>query len=1188
MKIKRLTIHGFKSFVDKTTLDFSRGTSAIIGPNGCGKSNIVDAIRWVIGEQNPRHLRGKTMEDVIFNGSDTRRPLGMAEVVLTFSNESGTAPAHYAGFTEIEVARRLYRSGESEYYINKVQSRLRDVQDLFADTGIGTRAYSIVEQGQVGWLVSAKPEERRAIFEEAAGINKFKNKKQAALRRLESTRENLTRVGDIIGEVKRQLGSLKRQARKAERYREMAGELKEVELTLYSLELGRLTGLLEEISGRLRALGDEEVALGAALAAKEGLAEELRAEYLSAESEFKGVRERVYELEKRIQAEERSGALVEMRLEELKRNEERLAAETVELGERVEREAGEIERLRAAKASLAKEMEAEAAGCEEASARLAELVSELGSREEANRADRTEALRLGTRLADITHAIGALLKEAENLREKEARASSEREAVSAALRENEAPAAELEDRLREAVGRKDLIAGEMEREAERLAALEAERGSLDERHTRARDELARASSRLAALEEMERNFENLRGGARSIMLREDKKGVYGILADCFSANPGFERAVEAVLGARLQYVVVESQAEGIEAIEYLKREGAGRGSFVPVKNLKPAPAPVPVQSSSYIPAGTMELAGEVNVKEGYEAIIRNLIGDALFVEDLPTAMEIWKANGIYRTLVTRDGDIIDPQGIITGGGGSGGDMGILEKRAEIKAMGAEIARLEGEVAGLKADLDRTGANLAEAKRGLEEKRERLHEAELEALGAESEHRRRAEEAARLTARLASLTGEIGEAERGLKETSERMAELSSQREELEESLRAMEEKTAGQAGEIARLTEARETLAGEVTELKVALAQSRERYGAVEKELEGRVSAAEELQRRIEARAAEIAGAREEAAAKEEELRSIKGVIEGLLAEVETVRREEVASGEALGALDGRIKALEGELREVRSRSQDLLELKGELTIEARELDMKIANIKEKAREKYDVELADLAAAPDAPEGAAAGRDAEALRATRDSLRDRIAALGNVNLSALDEFEELETRHNFLIEQQADLENSVESLMKAIYRINRTTRERFRRSFDEINAKFKESFPKFFKGGKAELRLTEGVDILDAGIEIVVQPPGKRLQNIGLLSGGEKALTATSLIFAIFLTKPSPFCLLDEVDAPLDDANINRFNAFVREMSELSQFLLITHNKNTMEIADTLYGVTMEEPGVSRIVTLSL
>ncbi|MFQ5465063.1 MAG: chromosome segregation protein SMC [Thermodesulfobacteriota bacterium] len=1186
MKIKKLTIHGFKSFVDKTTLDFSRGASAIIGPNGCGKSNIVDAIRWVIGEQNPRHLRGKTMEDVIFNGSEARRPLGMAEVVLTFSNESGAAPAHYAGFTEIEVARRLYRSGESEYYINRVQSRLRDVQDLFADTGIGTRAYSIVEQGQVGWLVGAKPEERRAIFEEAAGINKFKNKKQAALRRLESTRDNLTRVGDIIGEVKRQLGSLKRQARKAERYREMADELKEVELTLYSLELGRLTGLLEEISGRLRGIGDEEMALGAALATKEGRAEELRAEYLSAESEFKGVRERVYELEKRIQAEERSGALVEMRLEELKRNEERLAAETVELAERMEREAGEIERLRAAKASLAAGMEAEAAGCEEASARLAELVGELGSREDANRADRTEALRLGTRLADITHAIGALIKEAESLREKEARAASEREAVLAALRENETPAAELEDRLREAVGRKDLLAGQIETEAVRLAALEAERDILDERHTRSRDELARASSRLAALEEMERNFENLRGGARSIMRRENKRGVHGILADCFTANPGYERAVEAVLGARLQFVVVESQAEGIEAIEYLKREGAGRGSFVPMKNLKPAPTPVPVQSSSYMPAGTMELAGEVNVKEGYEAIIQNLIGDALFVEDLPAAMEIWKANGIYRTLVTRDGDIIDPQGIITGGGGAGGDMGILEKRAERKAIGAEIARLESDVAELKAALDRTEASLAEATRGLEEKRERLHEAELEALGAESEHRRRAEEAARLTARLASLTGEIGEAARGLAETSARRAELSRQREELEESLRAMEEKTSDQAGEIARLAAARETLAGEVTELKVASAQSRERYGAVEKELEGRTSAAEELQRRTEARAAEIALAKEEAAAKEAELRSIKGVIEELLARIETVRHEEVAAGEALEALDGRIKALEGELREVKSRSQDLLELKGELTIEARELDMKIANIKERAREKYNLELSGHAPAP--PAGAAAGHDAEALEATRGSLRERIAALGNVNLSALDEFEELETRHTFLIEQQADLESSVESLMKAIYRINRTTRERFRRSFDEINAKFKESFPKFFKGGKAELRLTEGVDILDAGIEIVVQPPGKRLQNIGLLSGGEKALTATSLVFAIFLTKPSPFCLLDEVDAPLDDANINRFNAFVREMSELSQFLLITHNKNTMEIADTLYGVTMEEPGVSRIVTLSL
>lgn len=1210
MKIKKISIHGFKSFVDKTTLEFSSGTSGIIGPNGCGKSNIVDAIRWVIGEQNPRHLRGKSMEDVIFNGSDTRKPLGMAEVVLTFSNEDGNAPARYAGFTEIEISRRLYRSGESEYYINKVQSRLRDIIDLFTDTGIGTKAYSIVEQGQVGWLVNAKPEERRAIFEEAAGINKFKHKKQAAIRRLDSTKENLTRVNDIISEVKRQLNSLNRQAKKAERYKIFRDELKEVDLTLYSMELTRLKNLFDDTSRRLLELQDEEMALSNTIATREGLLEEYRTECIEAENEFKSVRERVYDYERRIQEKERGSDLIQARLDELKRNKERVAVEIEELGEKKDHEAAEIESLKTSMTEVQGGIENETTKLNEASEKLSTLAAELRSREDALRDIKTESLGISTRLNDIKHTLQGLLKDEDNLRIREARARTEIESLKLSLESKEAPLRDLREKTSSQAIEKEAIENEISDIRTKLASFVERRSALDSEHSCAKDELAMAASRLAALEEMERNHENLRGGARSIMQKEDKNGIYGILADCFETTPGYELAVEAVLGDRLQYVIVESHAEGIEAVEYLKKRAAGRGSFVPIKDLRTAAAPVPVQPGSYIPPGAKELIREVSVKDDFGAIMHSLLGDVLVVDDLRTALELWRQNGFYRTLVTLNGEIINPQGIITGGTGEGSDSGILQKRAEMKDIRSRAAGLEDTVTKLSMELESTAEEIAASEKLLEEKKECLHSVQIDALGTESELKKHTEEAERLAERVSSLDSEITEASEKLIEVSEKKSQLVKERESLEGELSLLEEKAVRLSSEIEGLAAKKEELSGIVTEIRVTLAQARERLESLRKELESRTSTLDETIQRMEVKVSEIASGSEEAKEKEEELKGLKASIEELLSARDSLRADETRKGEALGELEERIRGVEKELKGTKDKTSELLELKGELTIEVRELDMKMTNLKERASEKYTVDITTYAPANEAEvieeggdtgeaEGArnTGGRgaldepelfDAETLKARKQELTDKINSMGNVNLSALDEFEELDKRHNFLLEQQADLTESVDSLMKAIFRINRTTRERFRDSFEEINAKFKESFPRFFRGGKAELRLTEGVDILEAGIDIVAQPPGKRLQNITLLSGGEKALTATSLVFSIFLTKPSPFCLLDEVDAPLDDANIDKFNTFVREMSELSQFLVITHNKKTMEIADTLYGVTMEEPGVSKIVTLRL
>ncbi|MBI5642016.1 MAG: AAA family ATPase [Deltaproteobacteria bacterium] len=513
MKIKKLTIHGFKSFVDKVTLNFPMGTSGIIGPNGCGKSNIVDAIRWVLGEQNARHLRGKHMEDIIFNGSDTRKPLGMAEVVLTFSNDTGKAGAHFGSFSEIEISRRLYRSGESEYYINKVQSRLRDIIDLFTDTGIGTRAYSIIEQGQVGWLINAKPEDRRTIFEEAAGINKFKHKKEAALKRLEATKENLTRVNDIISEVKRQLNSLNRQAKKAERYKALREELKSIDLLLSSLELRKLKDALDTASKRLVSIKDEELALTAQMGLKEGLSDEIKVEYDNIEAEYKGIRERIFELEKFIQNEERGSALAKMRVDELKRGEERITAEIDELKGSVARVTVELESLRSELSQAGSIIDAETLKLNENSASYDALLSRLKGREEAQRIEKAESLKISARLSDVRHSLQNSIRDEENYRVREAKAASQKEELTKALSSLEDPLNGLKQGLNASIERKTAKEAELKTVRGRLESLESERVKKTSEIKSVKDEYARAAARLSTLEEMERNFENLKGGA---------------------------------------------------------------------------------------------------------------------------------------------------------------------------------------------------------------------------------------------------------------------------------------------------------------------------------------------------------------------------------------------------------------------------------------------------------------------------------------------------------------------------------------------------------------------------------------------------------------------------------------------------------------------------------------------------
>ncbi|TAN61719.1 hypothetical protein EPN18_06110, partial [bacterium] len=596
-------------------------------------------------------------------------------------------------------------------------------------------------------------------------------------------------------------------------------------------------------------------------------------------------------------------------------------------------------------------------------------------------------------------------------------------------------------------------------------------------------------------------------------------------------------------------------------------------------------APVPTAAPSYAADGAKELLSEVKIKDGYRDVVSYLLGDTLVTQDIEGALSLWRENGICgKTIVTRSGEVIDAQGILTGGAHKGAYDGILQKKGEIKAIKLSLADLNGNIEERVKTIKTAVLTIADVKAQFDCLREAFYTAEIEKANFEAELKRQEDDFKRLDSARTALHKEVSEAEAKLEEISQKKAGYSIERETAEKELNAREAGVAELKKEMAALLEKKDGLSNALTSSKVSLAQALERLASLNAQLSAKLKNAEDVIRKAGAKELEIESGRKEANEKLFEAEGFKARIEALLIELGAAKKDEAALGELLASHSSRVKEVEAEVKAFKDKLSELADLRGETSIEIKETELSLGNHVEKIIEKYGVDLR----APASADGAAVPlpEDVLQMEAEKDDLRQKIAALGEVSLSALEEYNDLERRHQFLLDQQADLSKSVESLHGAITRINRTTRERFQNAFDEINAKFKENFPRFFNGGRAELRLTECSDVLEAGIEIAAQPPGKRLENIALLSGGEKALTATSLIFSIFLIKPSPFCLLDEVDAPLDDANINRFNGFVKEMSTMTQFLLITHNKRTMEMADTLYGITMEEPGVSKIISV--
>jgi len=1175
MKIKRLEISGFKSFADKVVLDFQQGVTGVVGPNGCGKSNIVDAIRWCMGEQSAKHLRGKSMEDVIFAGSESRRPLGMAEVSLVFSTEDGRAPAKYLDYAEIQLTRRLYRDGESDYLINKTPCRLLDITELFMDTGVGTRAYSIIEQGKIGQILHSRPEERRFLIEEAAGVTKFKARKQLALKKIESTRQNLTRLADVLGEIRRQLSSLQRQAKKAEKFREFRDELREIELLFTARDYRDARTQQTDAEQGLATLNDRIREVFAASSLAESRVEETRLALLEAEKLLTSVQEDIFRARSELSTAENA---LEFQRKELAGLEGRLS--------RLESEAGELEQ------------------------RLKECVEQQRVFELRRDSSTVESAAIGDALQQAEAELSAQQvaeDELQRLLEGKRRELFEGLAESAQYKSRQETARKrltsVAERLERHVREKEQLSERLDLAGKRVASLDTEivttqesydsckagieslraqeeelKARLPEREKAwqtARDDLNRTASRLHSLQELESQFAGYGQGVKNLMKAPDlRSGFKGLLADAVETAPELEAAVEAVLADRLQCIVCSNEADAVRSLTYLKEKGGGRaGLALPITGAAVQLAAVD---------GATPLAKRVTVSGECADLVRHLLASAMLVEEIGKAIELARDYPLL-SFVTPAGDMVTQGGIITGGSAEQVQKGIIHKKREIKDLEEKSARLEQEVAELSRERDELRRRSQENAETLKAAGAQLHQWELKRAGLAKDRQQAADEIARLEERRsvqamesANLTEEQESLETELAQATERLAATGSSSQQLEQEVAELK---TGLDLHRERLTAARE----KVTQIRVQSATLREQHEAI-------VRGIADLERQISDLTRRMTTDREDTEKGTTERQQLQTAISEGTERLDQLRRQQMAAENRLTEVRtsyetavSTLSDAESHAKKLREESDQVRQSQSELNLRFSTVSMQAEHLEQGIQEKYRISMSEALERLESAEF-----EEERHRTRQAELRKLLEEMGEVNLMAIEEFAGMEERFNFLTAQKDDLEESLRSLQQAIQRINRTTRQRFQETYDLVNAKFQEVFPRLFCGGRAELRLTNEEDLLETGIDIIVQPPGKKLQNVTLLSGGEKALTAVALIFSIFLIKPTPFCLLDEVDAPLDDANIGRFNDMVREMSAISQFIIITHNKATMQVADTLYGITMEEPGASKVVSVRL
>lgn len=1174
MQLKTLKVKGFKSFADPTIIEFNKGVTAVVGPNGSGKSNVIEAIRWVMGEQSAKSLRGGRMNDVIFSGTSKRKPMNIAEVTLILDNSTGFLPID---FDEVSISRRLNRNGDSDYFINKQACRLKDIVELFMDSGLGKESFSIISQGQVEAIFNSKPEDRRAIFEEAAGVFKYKMQKQEAGRKLENTQGNLDRVQDILYELEAQVEPLKEQAERANRYVKLKEDLTDTDVGLSVMKINQYSNDLKETTTILQKLGKQIDELNQTVDQESDEETALKEKSQALINQREDLQNQILEL---VQSIERTESSLAIRHEKAKHKEEFLSSKRQSIDE-------QTERLNSLNVQIAEKQEAVKTLKETVSSIKTELTDKkerLGYLQEGTD-ERIEELRAD--YIEWMQSKATLNNEEQSLKQRTHKDDVQLERLKQKQTELKEQLNEETKELEEKQAELESVSQELESLLSDYQSIAQKKQAFDQTFQQKQQNLQqlknnyeRSKARYSSLKQMQDNYAGYFAGVKEIMQNKQQlNGIVGTVADLIKIPTEYLEAIDTVLGSNSQFIVVEDERSGREAIQYLKKNRSGRATFLPLTTIKPRYVQPQTLRTAEAQPGFIGVASElIEFNQNVSNIIENLLGHTLVAEDLNSANQIARSIGFRHRVVSLDGNVMNAGGSMTGGGSRSNNAHIFTQKEELEQLEKTIKELTKRVQVDEQALE----DSVNEQSGLSERIEEIKTAGENKRYIENDLKNEVnylnDSIDQLSKQLKANNFEFNEMNREHENAAERLNILAEEKAEVIQKIESIN-------SEMADLTEAKkdssnkqEELLDQIEEITGRLAESREQLVSNETTLSNLTDQYDSGQAQLSRLKTDI-----ETYQSEEQLGSEEELTEQLNQMNETydsLKLEDQTLRDEVNAVSNTLTELEQTMKNHQRKLQKLQSEQNKAEVKQSKLEVNLDYQLDYLVEEYNVSYEEAVKLPPLD-------DSFNEASTKVKyLKNAIKQLGPVNLNAIEEYEQVSERYEFLMKQQNDLLDAKHQLHTTMDEMDNEVKTRFKESFEKIKAQFSKVFPQMFGGGKAELRLTDPDDLLTSGVEIVAQPPGKRLSSLSLLSGGERALTAISLLFSIIQVSPIPFCILDEAEAALDESNVARFGHYLQNFETDTQFIVITHRKGTMAQADSLYGITMQEKGVSKLVSV--
>ncbi|WP_027408164.1 chromosome segregation protein SMC [Anoxybacteroides tepidamans] len=1178
MFLKRLDIVGFKSFAERVSIEFVPGVTAVVGPNGSGKSNITDAIRWVLGEQSAKSLRGAKMEDIIFAGSDSRKPLNIAEVTLTLDNEDQFLPIDYQ---EVSVTRRVYRSGESEFLINQQPCRLKDIIDLFMDSGLGKEAFSIIGQGRIEEILSSKPEERRTIFEEAAGVLKYKIRKKKAEHKLIETQENLHRVNDILHELESQLEPLKIQASIAKDYLEKKEELETFEVALIAHEIEELHQQWANLSEQLSIHQQDEMSLSATLQKEEATVEQLRDQMTALDESIDGLQQVLLVVSEELEKLEGRKEVLKERKKNAAQYKKQLEEAIASFSDKKERLVLTLEKELESLATIRKEMNEIQTELKEKQQTFSSYDVSVEEQMEKLKSDYIEIVHEQASLKNERSHLQALLEKLETKQAALAKENEKNLLERQHVRERHAALEEKYKQTERALEERETLLRE---KSAQIAELKKEIEKKEAMLYQAYQYLQQTKSRKEMLEEMQHDYAGFFQGVKEVLkAREQLSGIHGAVVELIRVSSEYETAIEIALGGATQHIVVANEEAARAAIQYLKTNAYGRATFLPLNVIQSRTIPIEQLALVRNHPAFVGVASELIAYDSmYHAVMSHLLGNVIVTTDLKGANELARLLHYRYRLVTLGGDVVSPGGAMTGGGVAKKTNSLLGRNRELETISDKLREMEEKTEQLERYVQKKKKEAAERETEMAELRNETEQCRFALQEIKSEWREVEWQERHMNERLALYDHEKAHDEQEMAQTREKMIIVEKKLEQIEKTLAEIDEQMEQLALKKQDEQSSKEALQTAITEKKIALAEKQQLLKHIEEKVE-------QIQLEQAETETQLQTAKEDLAALVSEMDSNHSGEEQL----EHLRKQKLQhKNETVELIASRreqrlqcqetLENLERELKEKKRQYKQLTDIIKDEEVKLNRLDVELENLLARLREEYMLTF------EAAKEKYPLKMDANDARKKVKLIKRAIDELGTVNLGAIDEYERVSERYEFLTSQKSDLQQAKETLYQVIDEMDQEMKKRFFSTFQQIRSHFGDVFQQLFGGGRADLQLTDPDDLLNTGIDIVAQPPGKKLQNLSLLSGGERALTAIALLFSILKVRPVPFCVLDEVEAALDEANVHRYAQYLKRFSNQTQFIVITHRKGTMEEADVLYGVTMQESGVSKLVSVRL